>query len=157
LPLDVAEFLATQVGENVRELEGALLRTLSLTTLTRAPLDLATARHALHDITDDGSRTGSVGIPEIVCAVQDFYRIRPRDFLSRSKVRSIVYARQVGMFLARQLTHLSLQEIGLHFGGRDHTTVLYAEGRISRLRKSHPQLRADLQTLKTRILSSHHS
>lgn len=152
LPLDVAELLADRVQDSVRELEGALLRVLSLAAFNKCPPSLELARLALRDLGDDETSHGTITIAHILRAVQEYYQIRPRDLISRSKVRSLVLPRQVGMYLARHLTPLSLDEVGLHFGGRDHTTVLYAEDRISRLRQTDPRLRSDLQALKNRLL-----
>lgn len=153
LPLDVAELIADRVQDSVRELEGALLRVLSLASFNKSPANLELAKLALRDFGEEEGRTGTITIALILRAVQQHYQIRPRDLVSRSKVRSIVLPRQVGMFLARQLTPLSLEEIGLHFGGRDHTTVLYADARINRLRQSDPRIRADIQALKHRLMA----
>jgi chromosomal replication initiator protein len=154
LPLEVAEFLADRIRDNPRALEGALVQALTFTHIHRAPLDLATARLALENLSDACRPTGITTIAQILQAVQEYYQIRPKDLLSRSKIRSLVYARQMGMYLARQLTSMSLQEIGMHFGGRDHTTVLYSTARIEKMLKSERTTRADFNTLKNRIGSS---
>jgi chromosomal replication initiator protein len=153
IPLEVAEFMANHLRDSVRELEGALLRVFSLAEFRGCSVDLEVARAALHDLLTEERHAGTVTIATILRIVQDYYGVKPKDFLSRSKVRSLTLARHVGMYLSRHLTQLSLQEIGMHFGGRDHTTVLYAEDRISRMRSTHPQISADLQVLKNRILS----
>ena len=95
----------------------------------------------------------SVG--QILKAIQEHYRIKPKDLLSRSKVRALVHPRQIGMYLARELTPLSLEEIGMHFGGRDHTTVIYALERVEGFLKLKPQIRSDLHQIKSRLSCAH--
>ena len=154
LSTEVAEFIARHVAENVRELEGALLRVISLSGFKGASLNMEMARLALQDVHEEDCSPGTVTVAEIIRAVQEYYHLKVRELLARSKARSLVLPRQVGMFLARELTQLSLEEIGVHFGGRDHTTVLYAAERITKLKTQNPQIRADLQLLKKRIAAS---
>jgi len=154
LPVEAAELIANHVQSNTREIEGALARLVNEASVRKCPLSLEAARAILSDLPNEDTSFGSVTVPQILRSIQDYYQLKPRDLLSRSKVRSIVLPRQVGMFLARQLTQLSLAEIGLHFGGRDHTTVLYALERIESLCVVNPQLRVELQVLRERILSS---
>ena len=154
LPAEVAEYMASTIQGGIRELEGALLRCIHLANVHKQSIDLALAQSALDHSGATLDRVGSISVERILRAVQDFYRLRPRDLLSRSKVRALAVPRQVGMFLARQMTQLSLVEIGMSFGGRDHTTVLYAQERIELLSKSSPQVREELQLLRERILGS---
>jgi chromosomal replication initiator protein len=154
LPPHVAEFIAGRVKTSVRELEGALHRVLSIAALHKSPLDLDTAREALQDVFTNSDASGTITVAQILRVVQDFYHLKPRDILARSKVRSIVLPRQIGMFLARELTQLSLEEIGAHFGGRDHTTVLYARDRIETLRQKSPQVQSDIQAIRSRLSAS---
>jgi chromosomal replication initiator protein len=151
LPMDVAEFVAAHVGGNVRELEGALSCVLSVASFQKAQLNLAVAKDALSETLVEEKSTGAVTIANILQAVESYYQVKPKDLLCRTKVRSIVFPRQVGMFLARELTQLSLAEIGMHFGGRDHTTVLYATERIHEILQANPAIRRDIQVLKSRI------
>ena len=87
-------------------------------------------------------------------AVQKHYGLKPKELLGRSKVRTIVLARQLGMYLTRKLTPLSLEQIGLRFGGRDHTTVLYAQQRIERVLNENPQVQTDLHLIQSRLKAS---
>lgn len=151
LPLEVAEFLADRIRDNPRALEGALVQTMTFSSIHGAPLDLTTARLALENLSDGSRPSGLTTIAEILQAVQEYFQIRPKDLLARCKTRSLVYPRQMGMYLARQLTTMSLQEIGMHFGGRDHTTVLYSTDRIARRLKSEASTRADLHALESRV------
>lgn len=153
LPAEVAEFIAKHVVDNLREVEGALARVVSVASLQRSPICLDIAHLALRELLAEEQTTGTVTVGQILQAVQSYYKIRPKDLLSRSKVRSLVYARQMGMYLARELTPLSLEGIGAHFGGRDHTTVLYALERINAQLPTKPQVRGDLQLLRNRLAS----
>jgi len=153
LPAEVAEFIAKHVVDNLREVEGALARVVSVASLQRSPICLDIAHLALRELLAEEQTTGTVTVGQILQAVQSYYKVRPKDLLSRSKVRSLVYARQMGMYLARELTPLSLEGIGAHFGGRDHTTVLYAMDRINAQLKTKPQVRGDLQLLRNRLAS----
>jgi chromosomal replication initiator protein len=154
LPLNVAEFISERVSGNLREIEGALARLLNVASLRQSSLDIESARIALREIRDDDPLAGCITISQILHTVQEYFDIKPRELLSRSKVRALVHARQVGMHLARQLTPLSLAEIGMHFGGRDHTTVLYALSRIEDHLASKPSLRADIERLTSRLSST---
>jgi chromosomal replication initiator protein len=155
LPVEVAESLAARVTGSIRELEGTLLRLLSYASFTGAPLSLDTARLALRELFDEPQAAPGVTMGRILSTVQEHYRIKPRDLLARSKARGVVLPRQVAMYLARQHTHLSLEEIGLHFGGRDHTTVLYAEERMTKLLRDDPEIRATLQVIESRLFVRH--
>lgn len=152
LPRETAEFLATHVAGNPRELEGALNHLIGLSALHHGPLSLKLARIALQETEDEShSRSSAINVELILRTIEDYYGFKQKDLLSSSKVRSLVYARQIGMFLARELTSLSLEQIGLRFGGRDHSTVLYAQTCIKRQLKKNPQTRIDLQILRSRL------
>jgi chromosomal replication initiator protein len=153
LSMEAAELIAHQAPENTRELEGAFARVVSEAAIRNCPLDLESTRLALRDLPRSESGLRTIGIPQILRAVQEYYQIKARDLLSRCKARSLVLPRHVGMYLARQLTQLSLAEIGVSFGGRDHTTVIYAQERIQLLMESDPKVREDVQVLRDRLSS----
>lgn len=154
LPIEVAEFIAENLTESIRELEGALARITTVASLKAGPINLAAAQQCLHEILTQDPVTGTITVAQILEAVQRHYHLKPKDLLARSKVRSRVLPRQVGMYLTRRLTQLSLEEIGMHFGGRDHTTVLYSAERIEHLQKTNTQVRRDVRELKDRIEST---
>jgi len=151
LPLVTAEYLAQQVSDNVRELEGALLRLLAITDVHRSPLSVDTAELAVRELDGRPSTPRAVTVEAIVDAVVEYYDVCREDLLSPSKVRSVVHARQVGMFLARELTGLSLEQIGVGFGGRDHSTVVYANRCVRKRAASRVDIRTDLKVLRSRI------
>jgi chromosomal replication initiator protein len=128
LPDDVASDLAEAITANIRELEGAVTRLLGYAALSNQPVSVSLARECLRDLFEHA--TSQPTIEDVLRVVTSHFQIRLVDLQSRKRTSAIAFARQVGMFLARKLTRLSLQEIGGHFGGRDHSTVLYAVERI---------------------------
>ena len=150
LPEEVAFFIAKRIRSNVRELEGALRRVLATARFTGRPITLEFAREALKDLLALQERL--VTIENIQKTVAEYYKIRMADVLSKRRSRSIARPRQVAMALARELTNHSLPEIGDAFGGRDHTTVLYACDRVKDLRESDRRIGQDYLNL-LRILT----
>lgn len=151
VPQDVAFFIARRVHSNVRELEGALRTVIAYATLTHAPVSLELTREALKDIVKAQDR--QVTLDAILKSVAEYYRIRSTDLTSRSRKRTFVRPRQLGMALAKDLTTCSLPEIGAAFGGRDHTTVIHACERIAELRRDDEAIGTDYTNLM-RILTS---
>lgn len=128
----VAFFIAKHVSSNVRELEGALKRVEAFTRFHKRAISVETAKEALKDIIVSQNR--QVSVDNIQKTVADFYRIKIIDMLSKKRTRNLTRPRQMAMALARELTPLSLPEIGNCFGGKDHSTVIHACQTISRLR-----------------------
>jgi chromosomal replication initiator protein len=142
---DVAFFIAKHVRSNIRELEGALKRVDAYSRFHKRPISVELAKEALKDLL--ASQNKQVSIENIQKTVADFYRIKISDLLSKKRTRIIARPRQVAMSLARELTQLSLPEIGSAFGDRDHTTVLYACKTIDNLRNSDTAFNADFNLL----------
>jgi chromosomal replication initiator protein len=122
---DVFQFLATRIRTNVRRLEGALMRVASFASLSGRELTNETVEHLLKDILQEEGRQ-SITIEQIQRRVAEHFDVRLADMTSKRRPASIAFPRQVAMFLARELTKASLNEIGDAFGGRDHGTVLHA-------------------------------
>ena len=132
VPADVLEFIASRVQTNIRELEGALIRTTAFANLQRVPVDLALAHMVLKDLVAEGDE------PEITASMIMAQTATYSDFsidelCGPNRSRNLVLARQIAMYLCRELTQLSLPKIGEEFGGRDHTTVLHADKKIRTL------------------------
>jgi chromosomal replication initiator protein len=132
VPADVLEFIASRVQTNIRELEGALIRTTAFANLQRVPVDLALAQMVLKDLVAEGDE------PEITASMIMAQTATYSDFsidelCGPNRSRNLVLARQIAMYLCRELTQLSLPKIGEEFGGRDHTTVLHADKKIRTL------------------------
>jgi len=147
---EVAFFIGERVRSNIRELEGALRRIVANAQFTGDEISVNFAKHALRDMIAAQDRV--VSMENIQKVVAEFYNLRTSDLLSAKRTRSIARPRQIAMALSKELTNHSLPEIGERFGGRDHTTVLYATRRVRELRASDFRLNDDYQAL-LRILS----
>jgi chromosomal replication initiator protein len=150
LPEDVAFFIAEQIRSNVRELEGALHRLVASANFTGRTIDVDLARDALRDLLDAHQR--QINIQNIQKTVADYFKMRVSDLHSRKRSRQIVRPRQLAMALAKELTPMSLPEIGDAFGGRDHTTVLHAQRKIKALLQTDPKIKEDHQALLRLLL-----
>lgn len=153
VPDEVIDVIAEHVQANIRLLEGALTKLITSTQLEGKPLNVETAREALS--TYAGREQRPLRIADILDGVSKHYGIRLQELLGRKRTRSISRPRQIAMYLARKLTPLSLEEIGMHFGGRDHSTVLHAERTVENERGSDRELARALAQLTTRLLSAH--
>ncbi len=142
---DVAFFIAKHVRSNIRELEGALNRIEAYARFHKRPISIDLAKEALRDLL--AAQNKQVSIENIQKSVADFYRLKIVDLLSKKRTRVIARPRQIAMSLARELTQLSLPEIGNAFGGRDHTTVLHACKTIESLRNTDAAIEADFNLL----------
>ena len=141
----VAFFVAKHIRSNVRELEGALKRIVAYANFHGQEISLALTKEALRDLLAVQNR--QISVENIQKTVADYYKIRPSEMHSKKRSRAIARPRQVAMALAKELTQLSLPEIGSNFGGRDHTTVLHACRQIAKLRESLPELNHDVNFL----------
>ncbi|MEO0557327.1 MAG: chromosomal replication initiator protein DnaA [Bacteroidota bacterium] len=145
----VIEYVATHVKSNIRELEGALIRLQAHAALTSRPMDLELAREVLRDLIKE-SRP-QLGIAEIQTIVCEYLNI-PEDLVrARTRKREVVQARQVAMFFSKELTKHSLKTIGLHFGGRDHSTVIHAVQSVKDQRDTDPEYRAMVEAVKKKL------
>jgi chromosomal replication initiator protein len=150
LPVDVVNFVAGAVQSNVRELVGAVNRIIGMASLSARAIDLALAQEVLK--TERFTRAATVSAPQIQEIVARFYGRKVSDFAAKTWRKSTSLPRQVAIHLCRKHTDLSLGEIGAHFGGRDHTTVLYALRRVEELLASRPSLQRDLDALERQLL-----
>ena len=131
LPYEVAFFIAKRIRSNVRELEGALRRVIANAHFTGKPITIEFVNEALRDLL--ALQDKLVTIDNIQKTVSEYYKVKVADLLSKRRSRSIARPRQMAMALAKELTNHSLPEIGDHFGGRDHTTVIHACRKIKEL------------------------
>lgn len=141
----VAFFIAQQVPSNVRELEGALKRVLAFCRFSGQPLRIDTCKEALRDLIAVQSR--QVTIDNIQRTVAEYYKIKVSEMYSKKRSRLIARPRQIAMALAKELTPLSLPDIGEAFGGRDHTTVLHACRKVAELRTTNSDITRDFNSL----------
>ncbi len=121
---EVVEYLAHCIDSNVRELEGVMISLIAQASLNRKTIDIELAKSTLNHIVTSSEK--DVSIDSIISVVTDHYNVRIADLKGKTRLRNIVIPRQVAMYLAKDLTQLSLKSIGYHFGGRDHSTVIHA-------------------------------
>ncbi len=148
LPLseDVAYFVAKNIRQNVRELEGALQRIIHYASFRKEPITLDVVKDALKDILS--FNRGQISIELIQRTVADFYKLKLADMYSKRKPAKIAVPRQIAMYLAKELTQKSLPEIGEAFGGKDHTTVLYAVRKIAEVRAHNNEMNHQIHVLE---------
>jgi chromosomal replication initiator protein len=145
LPEEVASFIAGTVESNTRELEGAIAKVSMLSQVTDRQIDLQLAEEALGG--GVATQTREVSIDDILNVVTKRYNVKLIDLQSKKRTRSVALPRQICMYLARQLTRHSLEEIGGYFGGRDHTTVLHACRQVETMKQNDPQFQATVDKL----------
>jgi chromosomal replication initiator protein len=141
----VAFFIAKHIRSNVRELEGALKRVIAYANFHGHEITLTVTKDALRDLLAVQNR--QISVENIQKTVADYYKVRISDMHSKKRSRAVARPRQVAMALAKELTQLSLPEIGSNFGGRDHTTVLHACRQVAKLRETVPQMNYDVNYL----------
>lgn len=149
LPDEIINFLATNVKSSVRELEGALLRIATCSSINKSSLSLAQAKEILTPIIK--KKTVAVSWNKVCESVASYYDLRPADLISKSRQRQVVFARQVAMSICRSMLMMSLPEIGRAFGGRDHSTVLSSLRKIEEHKNLDISLQAVLQKLENKI------
>ena len=149
-PDDVLEFIASKISTNIRELEGALIRVTAFASLNRQPVDMGLAEIVLRDLIPSDS-TPEITAPTIMAATASYFSLTIDDLCGTSRSRVLVNARQIAMYLCRELTELSLPKIGQTFGGRDHTTVMHADRKIRQLMAERRSIYNQVTELTNRI------
>lgn len=149
LPDDVALFLASQVDSNVRELVGSLIRVVAMSTLQGIPLRKELAEMALKSVMR--RQIKPITIETIINQVSKAFNVKAADIKSKKKHKLYSFPRQVGMYLARELTECSYPEIGTAFGGKDHSTVIYASRKIEKTMETDDSLKSMIEGIKKEI------
>ncbi|MEU1884192.1 chromosomal replication initiator protein DnaA [Micromonospora sp. WMMD987] len=149
-PPDVLEFIASRVSNSIRELEGALIRVTAFASLTRSNVELSLAEEVLRDFIPDGAGP-EITADQIMVSTSEYFGVSLEDLRGHSRSRVLVNARQVAMYLCRELTDLSLPRIGQAFGGRDHTTVMHADRKIRQQMAERRSLYNQIAELTNRI------
>ncbi|MFC0601700.1 chromosomal replication initiator protein DnaA [Streptomyces palmae] len=151
-PPEVLEFIASRISRNIRELEGALIRVTAFASLNRQPVDLGLTEIVLKDLIPGGEDTApEITATAIMAATADYFGHTVEDLCGASRSRVLVTARQIAMYLCRELTDLSLPKIGAQFGGRDHTTVMHADRKIRALMAERRSIYNQVTELTNRI------
>jgi chromosomal replication initiator protein len=149
LDQDVIEFIAHNIKSNIRELEGALIRLLAHATLHQRELDLDLAKEVLRDLVHD--EQASLTIEEIQRIVCEYTNIEEDRVRGKTRKREVVRARQIAMYFCKQFTQNSLKTIGLHFGGRDHSTVIHANNTVEDQMETDDQFRSTVEEIERKI------
>ncbi|MEV7732051.1 chromosomal replication initiator protein DnaA [Streptomyces sp. NPDC088921] len=151
-PPEVLEFIASRISRNIRELEGALIRVTAFASLNRQPVDLGLTEIVLKDLIPGGEDSApEITSTAIMSATADYFGLTVEDLCGTSRGRALVTARQIAMYLCRELTDLSLPKIGALFGGRDHTTVMHADRKIRNLMAERRSIYNQVTELTNRI------
>lgn len=154
VPDDILEFMASKVSSNIRELEGTLIRVTAFASLNRTPVDMPLVQTVLKDlITLDDDNV--IAPTDIITNTAEYFKLSVDDLYGSSRSQAVATARQIAMYLCRELTNLSLPKIGQLFGGRDHTTVMYANKKISELMKERRSIYNQVTELTSRIKQNH--
>ncbi|WP_018636657.1 chromosomal replication initiator protein DnaA [Parafrankia elaeagni] len=150
VPPDVLEYIATHIERNIRELEGALIRVAAFASLNKSHVDRTLAEIVLRDLIPDAANP-EITAAAIMNATAAYFGVSMDDLCGTSRSRVLVTARQIAMYLCRELTDLSLPKIGQHFGGRDHTTVMHADRKIRGLMAERRAIYNQVTELTNRI------
>ena len=151
---DILEYIASKVSSNIRELEGTLIRVTAFASLNRQPVDLALVQTVLKDLItlDDDNVIAPV---DIINHTAEYFKLSVDDLYGSSRSQQVATARQIAMYLCREMTNLSLPKIGQLFGNRDHTTVMYANKKITELMKERRSIYNQVTELTSRIKQNH--
>ncbi len=152
VPNDVMLFIASRIDNNIRELEGALIRVMAYASVTNQVVTNELVSEALKDVFPHG-KTKEITLELIQEIVSSYFKIKMEDLLAKKRTRNLAFPRQIAMYLSRELTDTSLPRIGELFGGRDHTTVIHAHDKIARERNEDNKLNNTIKELIKRIES----
>lgn len=150
IPEEIIVLIASRIENNIRELEGALIRVMAYSSINKVPITMENAQIALKDIFPENCKK-PVSIEKIQEVVASYYKLKVDDFVIKKRTRNIAFPRQVAMYLCRDMTNSSLPRIGEMFGGRDHTTVLHAYEKIYKERAEDSRLDQVIKELINKI------
>jgi chromosomal replication initiator protein len=146
MPDDVTYFLASSDIRNIRELEGMLIRLGAYSSLQNVPITLSMAKESLKDIL--GDRKKDITVEHIQKVVSEYYGLKPADLKSSKRLKNLVQARQIAIWISRDMTKLSYPDIGTKFGGKDHSTVIYATKKIEQMIKEDSKIAKTIEEIK---------
>ena len=150
IPYEITELIATNVRGNIREMEGALIKLLAYSSLSHSDINMPLAKKALRE-TLGRSQTKKLTIDDIIYSVSDVMVISQKKIIGRGRKMEVVLARQIAMYLSREIVGASLENIGLHFGGRDHSTVIHACKSIKLKMKQKPDFREHINSIRSKV------
>ena len=149
LPDDVAYLIASRIKANIREIEGSLTRMVAFCALSGRDMTVDLAQEVLADLWGEDERI--ITIDHIQRKVAEFFGIKLSDLRAQNRTKAIAFPRQIAMYLARQLTHASLSEVGRAFGGKDHTTVLHGVEKIQQMLQEDPKFKKTIDSITQNI------
>ena len=150
VPEDSLQLIASKIQTNIRELEGALIRVAAYSNINRQPIDIALTENVLRDLIPSGDQR-AITVEDVKDETAAYFDVTLDDLLSQSRTHTLVTARQVAMYLCRELTDLSLPKIGQEFGGRDHTTVMHAYRKVKDLMRERRSVYNQVTELTNRL------
>jgi chromosomal replication initiator protein len=153
VPDDILSYIASKIMSNIRELEGALIRVVAFASLTSSDINVPLVDQVLKDILEPNKNNSNISIDLIKKTAAEYYSIKLDDMSAKIRTKEIAIARQVAMYLARELTGASLPKIGEDFGGRDHTTVLHAYAKIKSAHKTNSEIQEAIKTITEKLKS----
>ncbi|MDI3548523.1 MAG: chromosomal replication initiator protein [Halanaerobiales bacterium] len=152
VPNEVIIYIANEIQSNIRELEGALIKVIAYSSLVNKEIDIELAQEALKDLVSKNNQMPrEITIELIKKVVSDYYNLELEDMDSKKRTQNIAFPRQIAMYLSRELTDLSLPQIGEEFGGRDHTTVLHAHNKVDKKYKEENDFQKTIDKLIEKI------
>jgi len=151
VPQDVLNLIATKMASNIRELEGALIKVIAYASMTKEEVTVSLAETILKDIMSPAKERTYVDIDLIKRVTAEYFHLKIDDMTSKTRTKEIATARQVAMYLARTMTNASLPKIGDEFGGRDHTTVMHANDKITEELKSNPEIEEAVKIISENV------
>ncbi|GGJ64738.1 chromosomal replication initiator protein [Anoxybacillus voinovskiensis] len=150
IPNEVMLYIANQIDSNIRELEGALIRVVAYSSLINKEINADLAAEALKDIIPS-AKPKVITIQDIQRVVGEHFNLKMEDFKAKKRTKSVAFPRQIAMYLSRELTDCSLPKIGEEFGGRDHTTVIHAHEKITKLLQTDSQLQKHIKEIQEKL------
>ena len=148
---EAIDYIASNVSENIRELEGAFIRAQMQASVEKSPITLELTQRALKELIKDKNEKKYITIDEITKVVCHYYKVKYEDLMSKTKMKKIAYPRQIAMYLCRELTDNTYPHIGATFNGRDHTTVMHACTKVSKNMEKDDSLKTTIEQLKKLI------
>ncbi len=148
---EAIDYIASNVSENIRELEGAFIRAQMQASVEKSPITLELTQRALKELIKDKNEKKYITIDEITKVVCHYYKVKYEDLMSKTKMKKIAYPRQIAMYLCRELTDNTYPHIGATFNGRDHTTVMHACTKVSKIMEKDESLKTTIEQLKKLI------
>lgn len=146
---EVAYFIATKVKSNIRELEGCLIKLGAYASITGMSINIDMAKTVLKDLILEKDKP--ITVDSIQKSVSEYFGIKVQDIKAKKRIKEVVNARQIAMYLTKQYTHLSLSEIGRYFGGKDHATVIYAKKQVENKMKKDENLNKSIENIIKKI------